>query len=267
MTRNQMFERLGFVWTSPELPPSPPGPPRRALFRYRQSLVEFVHDASRLEGNPFTYPEVKTLMDGVTVGGRRLDDERQVLNLADAARRLFTLVENSRFRLAKPVSDGLHARTAYREALEWGHFRGEGEEISLTPRVALGYAEHVPPPTEPGGRNLAGIYREGLSALTEIAHPCERGMAYFLFSALQLFYFGGNKRTGRFMMNGELMTHGWDAISVPAARAREFNETMVQFYVDRDGSGMMDFLYDCRPQDAPAPKADPEPDSNPSPGF
>jgi len=39
---------------------------------------------SRLEGNPITWPEVKTLMDGVTVGGHRIDDQRQVLNLADA---------------------------------------------------------------------------------------------------------------------------------------------------------------------------------------
>ena len=33
------------------------------------------------------------------------------------------------------------------------------------------------------------------------------------------------------MMNGVLMSHGIDAISVPAARAHEFNEKMVRFYL------------------------------------
>ncbi len=97
MTFHMESGRLGFAWTCPELPSLPPGPPRRALFRYRQSLANHVHDASRLEGNPFTYPEVKTLLDGVTVGGRRIEDEQQVLNLAVAAKRLMALVETRRF--------------------------------------------------------------------------------------------------------------------------------------------------------------------------
>ena len=33
------------------------------------------------------------------------------------------------------------------------------------------------------------------------------------------------------MMNGVLMSHGIDAISVPAAKAQEFNEKMVRFYL------------------------------------
>ncbi len=78
-------------------------------------------------------------------------------------------------------------------------------------------------------------------------------MAYFLFAALQQFYFDENKRTGRFMMNGELMSHGWDAISVPAGRAKEFNDKMSAFYTSKDGSSMIEFLYDCRPRDASRP--------------
>ena len=53
-------------------------------------------------------------------------------------------------------------------------------------------------------------------------------MAYFLFGALQQFYFDGNKRTSRFMLNGILMLNGVDAISVPAARLQDFNEKMVR---------------------------------------
>jgi hypothetical protein len=48
-------------------------------------------------------------------------------------------------------------------------------------------------------------------------------------------------------MNGVLMSHGIDAISIPAARAQEFNERMVRFYLERDASEMMDFVLGCHP--------------------
>lgn len=58
---------------------------KRAVWRYQRSLPTFVWDAAVLEGNPFTYPDVQTLMDGVTVGGHKVSDAEQVLNLAEAA--------------------------------------------------------------------------------------------------------------------------------------------------------------------------------------
>jgi hypothetical protein len=42
----------------------------------------------------------------------------------------------------------------------------------------------------------------------------EQAIAYFLFAALQQFYFDENKRTARCQINGYLMSHGFDAIRV-----------------------------------------------------
>ncbi|WP_216360876.1 hypothetical protein [Acidithiobacillus marinus] len=75
----------------------------------------------------------------------------------------------------------------------------------------------------------------------------ERATAFFLFGALQQFFFDGNKRSSRFMMNGVLMSHGIDAISVPAAKAQEFNEKMLRFYLSKNATEMMDFLAGCHP--------------------
>jgi hypothetical protein len=145
-----------------------------------------------------------------------------VLNLADSARELLTMVRDGRFALDKATSDHLHAIIARDEAFDAGHFRGEGVEQQLHAR--------------------------GLAAITGgLATAYEQGLVYFLFGALQQFYFDGNKRTARFMMNGHLMSHGIDAISVPARRAREFNTLMVEFYRFRDASRMIAFLTDCHP--------------------
>ena len=170
-----------------------------------------------------------------------------MLNLADAANDLLRIVGTGDFRLDRGTSHRLHAQIAREDALEWGHFRGEGREYSVTPDVALGGGRtHTPPATTPGAPNLTALFNGGTKLLeSSVADPRERAMAYFLFGALQQFYFDGNKRTARFMMNGILMSNGLDAISVPAVRAQEFNREMVDFYTGRDGTRMMDFLIDC----------------------
>lgn len=244
----ELFECLGFRWDRSAVAEVSAHTVERAVWRYQRSLPTFVWDAAVLEGNPFTYPEVQTLMDGVTVGGRKVSDAEQVLNLADASKELARLVKSGEFRLDKPTSDRLQELTARGEALETGHFRGEGTTI-LTPGVNLGeHGRYLPPETVPGGRNLIEIFELGVSAiLGQIDGPFEQAIAYFLFAALQQFYFDGNKRTGRWMMNGYLMSHGVDAISVPAERRGEFNTAMVGFFRTKDATEMFIFLASCHP--------------------
>jgi hypothetical protein len=213
-------------------------------------LPEYVWDAGVLEGNPFTFPEVKTLLEGVTVGGRKLSDQEQILNLAESSKYLVDLVKNSEFKLGKPTFCSLHALVARNEALEWGHFRGEGLETQFTPDVALGErGRFTPLATERGAVRLNEVFASGIRSLEQdVSSPFERATAFFLFGSLQQFFFDGNKRTSRFMMNGVLMSEGIDAISIPAVRAAEFNTRMVDFYTSRDATEMMGFVLDCHPE-------------------
>lgn len=245
-----LFQALGFRWDRAAVPTAVPvHSVDRAYFRFRKMLPEYIWDAAVLEGNPFTFPEVQTLLDGVTVGGRKISDQDQVLNLAAGAKHLLALVKSGQFRLDKATFTDLHRLVARNEALEWGMFRGEGSETS-TPDVALGaHGRHTPLPTVRGAPELNRIFREGVAAL-EACPPFERATAFSLFGALQQFFYDGNKRTSRFMMNGVLMSHGMDAISIPAARAQAFNEKMIRFYLSKDATEMMAFLVDCHPEAA-----------------
>ena len=235
---------LGFEWEPGDLPRRDPEPSsvERVTWRYLRALPQFVWDAAQLEGNPFTFPEVLTLMDGVTVGGRTLSDETQVLGLINSSRLLAELVRGGTFSLTKSTSDRIHAVLARDEALDAGLFRGEGIERT-TPSVFLGeHGRHVPPATEPGAGNLISLHERGLAALEEVPTVTGQAFLYFLFAALHQFYFDGNKRTGRAMMNGQLLSHGLDAISVPAAERGVFNREMVAFYRTKNAGGMLAFL-------------------------
>lgn len=244
-----LFEVLGFRWDRNAIPSEVPvHTVARACFRFHKMLPEFVWDAGVLEGNPFTFPEVQTLLDGFTVGGRKLSDQEQILNLAESSKKLLALVKAGEFDLTKPIFTGLHSIVARNEALEWGVFRGEGDETHYTPDVSLGEkGRYTPLPTRPGAPELNRVFIEGIAALAECG-PFERAITFFLFGALQQFFFDGNKRTSRFMMNGVLMSHGLDAISIPAAKAKDFNEKMVRFYLSKDATEMISFLVGCHPE-------------------
>lgn len=246
-----LFDSVGFRWTrDANLFNVACVSVERAVFRLHRMLPQYVWDAGVLEGNPFTFPEVKTLLDGVTVGGRKLSDQEQIANLAESSKHLLNLVKTRQFSLNKATFCELHGIVARNEALEWGHFRGEGKETHFTPDVALGAEQrYTPPATDPGALLLNKIFNSGLQALEGMPNPLERGIAFFLFGALQKFFFDGNKRTSRFMMNGLLMSQGIDAISIPAARVQEFNTKMVDFYLTRDATAMMQFVVDCAPKD------------------
>ncbi|MDE0191206.1 MAG: Fic family protein [Gammaproteobacteria bacterium] len=230
---NAKVDSLGFGYDPVTFRSDPVRDVRRACFRVRKVLEGVVHDTVALEGNPFTLPEVKTLLDGVTVGGHRLEDERQVLNQAASWKELLARVQRGRFELTRKTFCDLHALVAREEAVEWGVFR--------TGSVTIAGTDYRPPRWE----SLESIFEEGLESLNKIDGRHERAIAMFLFGSLNQFFYDGNKRTSRLMMNGILLGAGEDAISVPARRRLEFNEAMIRFYDSRDGTEMMRFMAGC----------------------
>ncbi len=90
----------------------------RAVKRFQKSLPQFVWEATQLEGNPLTFPEVQTLLDGVTVGGRKLSDAQQILGLRDSMKLLCEQVLAGDFAPTKVMACDLNALIARDEALE-----------------------------------------------------------------------------------------------------------------------------------------------------
>lgn len=77
-----LFDALGFRWDRSAVPTSVPSHSMaRVCFRLHKMLPEFVWDASVLEGNLFTFPEVKTLLDGVTIVARKISDQDSLIRV------------------------------------------------------------------------------------------------------------------------------------------------------------------------------------------
>ncbi|WP_459190604.1 Fic family protein [Ralstonia pseudosolanacearum] len=248
---SELFNSLGFDWDRSALPKNVPVHEiTLACSRLQSMLATYVFDASFLEGNPFSYAAVQCVVAGQTLPlvHYEISDRDQVRNLVMGTNKLIRLVRTRAFVLDKKTFTDLQGVVAKEEALEWGNFRGEGQEQHYTPHVGLGMNEdYIPSATLPGAPELNEIFNKGVAELEKLRDPFERAAAFFLFGALQQFFFDGNKRTSRMMMNGVLMSHGMDSISIPASRAQEFNQKMVDFYVSRNATSMMEFLVDCHP--------------------
>ncbi len=205
----------------------------KALMLAKRQLSELVFDAVNLEGIHFTLPEVQTLLDGITVGGHTLNDQQVALNQANAWRYLFDLIERDAFVLDKPTVLACHAIAAEGEALEWGQFRSGGVTIAGT--------DYLPP----AASELDQAWDSMLADVGAIKEIYPRAISVFLHMARQQFFYDVNKRMGRFMMNGLLLSAGYPAINLPAKRQLEFNELMLAFYPSNDMRAMTQFMLDC----------------------
>ena len=205
----------------------------KAIMLAKRQLSEFVCDAVNLEGINFTLPEIQTLLDGVTVGGYNVTEQQIVLNQADTWRTIFRLIEKNQFEITPGKVCELHLIAAKGEALEHGQFRSGGVIIAGT--------DYMPPQAD----SLTELFKRMLNDAYNISDIYDRAIHLFLTMARCQFFYDVNKRMGRFIMNGLLLSRGYPAINLPAKRQLEFNQFMLTFYETGDQNQMNTFLRSC----------------------
>lgn len=222
----------------------------KALWYARKSIAQTVTDVVNLEDINYTVPEVQTLLDGITVGGHTIQDELITLNQINAWNFLFESIEKGTFEVTKSFVLKLHAIVANQEALTWGEFR--------TQMVSIAGTSYMPP--KPGEldaswnklvgevdnilTSISNIKPDKLNTYTEIK-IYNAAMRLFAEMARIQFFFDGNKRTGRMMMSGLLLSHGYPMINVSAKRKLEFNQVMIDYYNTEQWTPIRSFLLSC----------------------
>ncbi|MCJ8269050.1 MAG: Fic family protein [Psychrosphaera sp.] len=205
----------------------------KALMLAQREVATFIYDAVQLEGINFTLPEIQTLMEGVTVGGHALSDQQVAVNQSDAWKRLFGWLKQDEFVVCAEKACQLHAIAGKEEALEWGRFRSGGVTIAGT--------DYMPPKAA----ELGGYFDKMIADMALIADIYDQAIHLFLTMARCQFFYDVNKRMGRFMMNGLLLSKGYPAINLPFTRRQEFNELMLAFYASGEQQPMNQFLRTC----------------------
>lgn len=204
---------------------------KKALFIAQKMRPDFVFQMSQLENNPFTFPEIQTTLSGITVGGHKISDQNQVLNIANGWQEIIRQVTAEEFIVSRENFIFINTLVAKDEALEVGGFRSGQVGISGT--------DYRPPQA---GDALNAAFETLLKNYSTAATVPEKAFGLFLDAARAQFFYDGNKRTGQLMMSGVLMSHGYAPLAVFADSKLEYNQLMMDFYQSGDKTAMMAFL-------------------------
>jgi len=205
---------------------------KRLIMLVKKLLPDVVFNMASLEGNPFTYPEVQTLLDGITIGGHKVSDEQQIFSIRNSWNYLFDIVLQDDVSIDINIFNKFNDIVAKEEALISGTFR--------TGQVRIAGTEFIPPRAE----ELESIFKSELPKLIErCKSKTELAFEIFLWGALNQFYYDGNKRTSRLVANMILLSNGQGIFNIKAKNRLQFNTLMVEFYNTREADNIFEFLY------------------------
>ncbi|KZL89737.1 Fic family protein [Clostridium magnum] len=205
---------------------------KKLIMLVKKLLPDVVFNMASLEGNPFTYPEVQTLLEGITIGGHKISDEQQILSIRNGWNYLFDLVIRNDASIDINKFNKFNDIVAKEEALISGTFRNGQVRIAGT--------DFVPPRAD----ELENIFESELPKLIErCKSKTELAFEIFLWGALNQFYYDGNKRTSRLVSNMILISNGQGIFNIKAKDRLEFNTLMVEFYNTREADNIFKFLY------------------------
>jgi len=205
---------------------------KRLIMLVRKLSSDVVFNMANLEGNPFTYPEVQTLLEGITIGGHKVSDEQQIYNIRNGWNYLFETVSKNNVELNINIFNKFNNIVAKDEALFSGAFR--------TGQVRIAGTEFIPPKAE----ELEDIFKNELPKLIKRCESkTDLAFEIFLWGALNQFFYDGNKRTSRLVSNMVLISKGQGIFNIKAKDRLQFNTLMVEFYNTREADNIFEFLY------------------------
>jgi len=203
--------------------------PEQSLFLAKKKWDENVYCGMKMENRAVTFPQTKTILEGVNVPNVQLDDIQAILNMRDAWRYLLGSIEEP---ITLEYLCKLNEYIARNEALEWGKLR--------TGRVSISGTDYIPPVP-----NTEDVQRE-LSAILTAADTTatERALTAFAWGARGQLFWDGNKRTSLVLANKILLQAGAGMLTISEKHMEQFNVQLLAYYNSGDMEPLKQFMYD-----------------------
>ncbi len=202
--------------------------PEQSLFLAKKKWDENIYCGMRMENRAVTFPQTRTILDGVNVPGVRLDDIQAILNMRDAWRHLLDTVEEP---LTLDYLCRLNGFIARNEALAWGTLR--------TGSVGISGTDYVPPVPSP-----EAVEQELGNILSMDTSETEKALMVFLLGTRGQFFWDGNKRTSLTAANKLLVMAGAGLLTITDRHMERFNALLLDYYNTGDGEALKRFLYE-----------------------
>ena len=187
--------------------------PEQSLFLAKKKWDENVYCGMRMENRNVTFPQTKTILQGVNVPSVQLDDIQAVLNMRDAWRFLLSSI-------GEPLTFEY-----------WCKLR--------TGSVGISGTDYLPPvPVE------AQVRAEFGAIMAANATATEKALEAFAWGTRGQFFWEGNKRTSMTLANKILVTAGAGILTITDKHMEQYNTLLLDYYDTGEKEALKDFLYE-----------------------
>ena len=196
------------------------------IFLAKKVLVSNIYNSAKLEGINTTYPDTKTILDGINVPTLKLDEINCILNLRDAWNYVLSNIDSD---INLEFICKVNSYVSRNESLEWGVLR--------TGKVGINGVDYIPdvPIKEKVVDEINSILRE------ECATKRAINLMFYLMRS-QVFW-DGNKRTSMIVANKIMIENGCGIITIKEEFINEFNNLLIEYYNTGNMTKIEYFIY------------------------
>ena len=196
------------------------------VFLAKKVLVANIYNSAKLEGLNITFPQTKTILDGVNITGVKLDDINCILNLRDAWREVLNNIEEN---INLDYICNINSFVSRNESLEWGVLR--------TGKIGITGTAFIPP--VPVKEEII----EEINDILKISQPTLRAIKLMLYGMRRQLFWDGNTRTSMIVANKIMIENGTGIITVKEEFLLEFNKLLTEFYNHGNDEEISMFIY------------------------
>lgn len=195
-------------------------------------LVDFTYNSNAIEGNTLTLKETAMVLEGMTVDQKPLKDHLEAVGHRDA----FLYVQDiasKEIPLSESVIKNIHSLVLMNRPDDKGVYR------RIPVHIMGAYTEPVQPYLiEPKMTELLKVNKERKDTMAVI----ERVALFHLeFEGIHPFI-DGNGRTGRLILNLDLIRNGYPPINVKFSDRKRYYDAFDAFYRDNNSKPMIDII-------------------------
>lgn len=192
-------------------------------------MVDYTYNSNAIEGNTLTLKETAMVLEGMTIDRKPLKDHLEAVGHRDAFLYIEEIAQN-KTNLHDTEIKAIHSLVLIDRPEDKGVYR----KIPVT--IAGAYTEPVQPYLiEPKITELLAENEKRQKTM----HPIERIARFHLeFEGIHPFI-DGNGRTGRLLLNLELIRNGYPAINVKFADRKRYYDAFDTFYRDGKADDMI----------------------------
>ena len=195
-------------------------------------MVEFTYNSNAIEGNTLTLKETAMALEGMTIDQKPLKDHLEAVGHRDAFLYVQDIAKNNA-PLSESMIKNIHALVLMNRPEDKGVYR------KIPVKIMGAYTEPVAPyMIEPKMAELITINEER----EQLMNVIERIARFHIeFEGIHPFI-DGNGRTGRLIMNLDLIRNGYPPINVKFTDRKRYYEAFDSYYKENNANHMIELI-------------------------